>query len=199
MVPFELPVVITLAGRRQVPGGQAVAAVGVGGVDDLPRIERGRQRLDLMAGRGAEGLADDVELLELRVIGNGRVAGDGELLFSPGTLGSLVVLVKPGTKDSGAHVVPPSIEYEKPQPSLKCQSFHAAASSEPSPLIPRTVRWPPNWLFVTFNGADIVCAAAGPATRIAAATPTARVRRRRTARPPSSVTPVHIRCAPAGR
>ena len=30
--------------------------------------------------------------------------------LSPGTLGSLVVAVRPGTKDSGAHVVPPLLE-----------------------------------------------------------------------------------------
>src|SRR5439155_21568927 len=41
-----------------------------------------------------------------------------------------------GANDSGAHVSPPSLEYEKPQPSLYSQSFQAPASHWPFGLIP---------------------------------------------------------------
>src|SRR6266516_1349240 len=41
-----------------------------------------------------------------------------------------------GAKRSGAQVSPPSVEYEKPQPSLNSQSFQAPASHCPSGLMP---------------------------------------------------------------
>jgi hypothetical protein len=41
-----------------------------------------------------------------------------------------------GANDSGAQVAPPSVEYEKPQPSLYSQSFQAPASNVPLGSIP---------------------------------------------------------------
>jgi hypothetical protein len=78
----------------------------------------------------------------------------------PGILGSFVNSVSPGTNDSGAHDVPPSVENEKPQPSLKCQSFHAPASSVPLPSIPNDSSLPANRLFVTSTGFDTIVVAA---------------------------------------
>src|SRR5690348_12440141 len=78
----------------------------------------------------------------------------------PGTFGSFVNDVNPGANDSGAQVVPPSVEYEIPQPSLKCQSFHIPMRNWPFGLIPSESSFAANWSSVTRTGDETVAAPA---------------------------------------
>src|SRR5437763_15894445 len=59
-----------------------------------------------------------------------------------------------GAKLSGAHVSPPSVEYENPHPSLYSQSFHAPASHWPLGLIPSDSSLFAERSFVTSTGED---------------------------------------------
>jgi len=82
----------------------------------------------------------------------------------PETSGSFVKDVNPGANDSGAQVVPPSVEYEIPQPSLKCQSFHIPIRIWPSGLIPSDSSLAANWSSVTWIGAVAAAAPTRPTT-----------------------------------
>src|SRR5262249_45047415 len=71
----------------------------------------------------------------------------------------------PGANDSGAHVVPPSVEYEMPQPSFACQSFHIPIKSCPLGSMPSDSSFAANWSSVMRTG-DVTVAA--PASDTAA-------------------------------
>src|SRR5262245_51231013 len=86
----------------------------------------------------------------------GFQANDGSPATSnepvPGTFGSSVNWVNPGTNVRGAQVLPPSPEKAKPQPSLKSKSFQAPASSVPVPSMPSDSSLSANRSWVTLTG-----------------------------------------------
>src|SRR6266568_5488288 len=87
----------------------------------------------------------------------------------PGTLGSLVNAVNPGTNVRGAHVLPPSVEYENPHPSLKSKSFHEPARRVPVGSIPSVSSLSANWSAVTLTAPDTEVAEAARFARVATA------------------------------
>ena len=73
-----------------------------------------------------------------------------------------------GANDSGAQFAPPSVEYEMPHPSLKCQSFHMPSITRPVGSMPSDSSFAANWSSVTCTGDETEVAA--PASDVATST-----------------------------